>query len=178
MDDDYDTPWKEVVTQHFPDFMAFYFGAAHAAIDWSRPHAFLDQELASLSRDAEQGRRLLDKLVQVYLRDGGEQWVLVHLEVQGWRDAGFAERVFQPVCAGHRRACADAKDQGEPAPPSPGQMASDQAAVSTGLGQAAYHRPVSHDRLDDALAGRIGSPVSFGGVSIGGEGCHALHHQL
>ena len=86
MDDDYDTPWKEVVTQYFSDFMAFYFGAAHAAIDWSRPYAFLDQELASLSRDAEQGRRLLDKLVQVYLRDGGEQWVLVH------GSAGMARR--------------------------------------------------------------------------------------
>jgi hypothetical protein len=30
MDDDYDTPWKEVVTHHFPEFMAFYFPQAHA----------------------------------------------------------------------------------------------------------------------------------------------------
>lgn len=94
MNDDYDTPWKEVVTHHFPEFMAFYFPEAHAAIDWLRPHAFLDQELSALSRDAELGKRLLDKLVRVHLRDGGEQWVLVHLEVQGWRDAVFAERVF------------------------------------------------------------------------------------
>lgn len=50
--DDFDTPWKEVVTHHFPDFMAFYFPMAHAAIDWSRPHTFLDQEFAALSRDA------------------------------------------------------------------------------------------------------------------------------
>ncbi|MYN26112.1 DUF4351 domain-containing protein [Duganella levis] len=94
MDDDYDTPWKEVITDHFPEFMAFYFPSAHAAIDWSRPHDFLDQELSVLSRDAEIGKRLLDKLVRVYLHQGGEQWVLVHLEVQGWRDAGFAERIF------------------------------------------------------------------------------------
>jgi predicted transposase YdaD len=94
MDDDYDTPWKDVITDHFPEFMAFYFPSAYAAIDWSRPHDFLDQELSALSRDAELGRRLLDKLVRVYLHQGGEQWVLVHLEVQGWRDAGFAERIF------------------------------------------------------------------------------------
>ncbi|WP_343729065.1 DUF4351 domain-containing protein [Duganella sp.] len=94
MDDDYDTPWKEVVTNYFPEFMAFYFPDAHAAIDWSRPYAFLDQELASLSRDAEVGKRLLDKLVRVHLCDGGQQWVLVHLEVQGWHDAAFAERIF------------------------------------------------------------------------------------
>ncbi|TFW21060.1 transposase [Duganella callida] len=94
MNDDYDTPWKEVVTRYFPEFMAFYFNDAYAAIDWSRPYAFLDQELAALSHDAAQGRRLLDKLVRVHLRDGGEQWVLVHLEVQGRHDAGFAERIF------------------------------------------------------------------------------------
>ncbi len=94
MNDDYDTPWKEVMTDHFPEFMAFYFPSAYAEIDWSRPHDFLDQELSALSPDAEISRRLLDKLVRVYLHDGGEQWVLVHLEVQGWRDARFAERIF------------------------------------------------------------------------------------
>jgi predicted transposase YdaD len=92
--DDYDTPWKEVVTHHFPEFMAFYFPSAHAAIEWSRPHAFLDQEFAALTRDAELGKRLLDKLVSVHLVDGGQQWVLVHLEVQGWHDRDFAERIF------------------------------------------------------------------------------------
>ena len=92
--DNYDTPWKEVLTDHFSEFMAFYFPLAHAAIDWSRPHDFLNQELAALSHDAELGNRLLDKLVRVHLRDGGEQWVLVHLELQGWQDAAFAERIF------------------------------------------------------------------------------------
>jgi len=92
--DDFDTPWKEAVTHHFPEFMAFYFPLAHAAIDWSRPHTFLDQELAALTSDAELGKRLLDKLVSVYLHDGGERWVLLHLEVQGWRDRDFAERMF------------------------------------------------------------------------------------
>ena len=92
--DDYDTPWKEVVTHHFPEFMAFYFPLAHAAIDWSRPHAFLDQEFAALSRDAELGKRLLDKLVSVHTHEGGERWLLVHLEVQGRHDRDFAERMF------------------------------------------------------------------------------------
>ncbi len=79
---------------HFPEFMAFYFPFAHAAIDWSQPHTFLDQEFGALTRDAELGKRLLDKLVSVHLHDGSEQWVLVHLEVQGWRDARFSERMF------------------------------------------------------------------------------------
>ena len=93
-DDDYDTPWKTALTRYLPQFMAFYFPRAHAAIDWTRPHVFLDQELAQLARDAEQGRRRLDKLVQVHTHDGGAQWVLLHLEVQGRRERGFAERIF------------------------------------------------------------------------------------
>jgi hypothetical protein len=94
MDDDVDTPWKEVVMHHFPEFMAFYFPQAHAAIDWSRPHYFLDQEFAALCRDAELGKRMLDKLVRVHTFAAGEQWLLVHLEVQGWHDGDFAERIF------------------------------------------------------------------------------------
>lgn len=94
MDDTYDTPWKEVVMDHFPEFMAFYFPKADAAIDWSQPHVFLDQELAALSRDAELGKRVLDKLVSVHTYEMGEQWVLIHLEVQGQHDSEFARRMF------------------------------------------------------------------------------------
>jgi hypothetical protein len=93
-DDDYDTPWKTALTRYFPEFMAFYFPQAHAAIDWAQPHVFLDQELAKLAGDGKLGRRLVDKLVRVGLRDGSEQWVLVHVEVQGRRERGFAERMF------------------------------------------------------------------------------------
>ncbi len=36
----------------------------------------------------------LDKLVAVYLRDGSEYWVLVHIEVQAQRDDALARRVL------------------------------------------------------------------------------------
>jgi hypothetical protein len=92
--DDYDTPWKDAVTRYFPEFMAFFFPRAHAAIDWSRPYVFLDQELAQLTRDGELGKRLVDKLVQVHTCADAQQWVLVHIEVQGRRESKFSERVF------------------------------------------------------------------------------------
>lgn len=92
--DDYDTPWKDAITRYFPDFMAFFFPQAHRQIDWGRPHVFLDQELAQLARDGELGKRLVDRLVRVHTHDGGEQWVLIHLEVQGRRERDFAERIF------------------------------------------------------------------------------------
>jgi hypothetical protein len=45
-------------------------------------------------QDAELGKRLVDRLVQVATRDGGEQWVYIHVEVQGQQDADFPERLF------------------------------------------------------------------------------------
>jgi len=36
--DAYDSPWKDALSHFFPDFMAFYFPQAYAAIDWSRPY--------------------------------------------------------------------------------------------------------------------------------------------
>ena len=54
--DDFDTPWKTALTRYLPEFMAFYFPDAYAAIDWRKPHRFLDQELAQLVRDARLGK--------------------------------------------------------------------------------------------------------------------------
>jgi len=45
-------------------------------------------------RDAELGRRLADKLVQVWRKGGEETWVLVHVEVQGQKELLFAKRMF------------------------------------------------------------------------------------
>ncbi len=46
--DQYDSPWKEVIERYFPEFMAFYFPDAYAEIDWSKEHVFLDQELRAV----------------------------------------------------------------------------------------------------------------------------------
>lgn len=92
--DDYDTPWKDAVTRYFPEFMSFYFPDAHAEIDWLRPYVFLEQELAQVVQDSELGKRLVDKLVRVAKHGGAEQWVFVHIDIQGSFDRDFAERVF------------------------------------------------------------------------------------
>jgi hypothetical protein len=92
--DDYDSPWKGLIEQYFPDFIAWFFPQAHAGIDWARGYEFLDQELAQVTRDAELGRRRVDKLARVMGREGREDWVWVHVEVQGARQSEFAERMF------------------------------------------------------------------------------------
>ncbi|NMG15025.1 DUF4351 domain-containing protein [Aromatoleum bremense] len=70
------------------------FPDAHRQIDWTHEHVFLDQELRQVVRDAELGRRFVDKLVRVTRLGGGEGWVYVHVEVQGSREADFARRIF------------------------------------------------------------------------------------
>ncbi len=56
MADDYDSPWKEAIERYCPDFMHFYFPAAHAHIDWSQPYLFLDQDWSgSEARLADSG---------------------------------------------------------------------------------------------------------------------------
>ena len=92
--DDYDSPWKEALENYFPEFLALLFPGIQAQIDWSQGHQFLDKELQQIVRDAETGRRYADKLVKVYTREGVETRVLVHVEVQGEAESGFAQRMY------------------------------------------------------------------------------------
>ncbi|MDF5727433.1 MAG: transposase [Rhizonema sp. PD38] len=91
---DYDSPWKEIIESFFPQFLEFFFPHAYSVIDWTRRPEFLDQELQQLEPDAEIGRRLVDKVAKVWLLDGKEAWVLVHVEVQGQYEKDFAQRMY------------------------------------------------------------------------------------
>lgn len=91
---DYDNPWKEILEEYFPDFMAFYFPDTHQEIDWNRGYEFLDNELRQIARDARVGKRYVDKLARVWRPEGKEEWVLVHVEIQASRDSEFAERMY------------------------------------------------------------------------------------
>lgn len=92
--DDYDSPWKEAIEIMLADFMAFYFPDAWRAIDWQQPHRFLDQELQKIVPESDTGRRVVDKLVEVALVQGGDQWIHLHIEIQSSRESDFAERMM------------------------------------------------------------------------------------
>jgi hypothetical protein len=92
--DDYDSPWKKILEAYFQEFVVFFFPTAAEGINWSRGYAFLDKELQQVARDAELGKRLADKLVQVWRKDGEDAWVLAHVEVQGQERSNFAKRMF------------------------------------------------------------------------------------
>ncbi|MBV2262231.1 MAG: DUF4351 domain-containing protein [Thauera sp.] len=92
--DQYDSPWKTAVEHAFPEFIDFYFPHASRQIDWRRGYTFLDKELQSIVRDAELGRRHVDKLVSITTHAGEEDWLCIHIEVQGSFEDDFARRMF------------------------------------------------------------------------------------
>ena len=87
---DYDSPWKTILDHYFQECMEFYFPDIAGHIDWSKGYKFLDKEFQKIVKDGEIGRRYADKLVEVSLRSGEDVWVLVHVEVQGEKEEGFA----------------------------------------------------------------------------------------
>ena len=90
---DYDSAWKEALRLYFPAFLQFFFPMIYDDIDWTREFKLLDKELLQVLRGARSGRRAVDCLVQVTRRNGHEEWVLIHVEVQSQYDPDFERRV-------------------------------------------------------------------------------------
>ena len=92
--DEYDNPWKEAISIYFQPFIELLFPDVNAIVDWTRDYEFLDTVLQQVTRDDEIGERTADKLVKVWLKDGTETWILIHVEVQSQYQANFAERMY------------------------------------------------------------------------------------
>jgi predicted transposase/invertase (TIGR01784 family) len=87
--------WKGILEDVFDDFLTFFYPNAHDIFDFDKGFDFLDKELEDLFPKEESASvRYVDKLIKVYLVGGGEKWILVHVEVQGYRDKHFEERMF------------------------------------------------------------------------------------
>jgi len=90
-----DTLWKGILEDLFAEFLLYFFPDwASTDVDFSKDFEFLDKELAEIIEGAGEGKRHADKLVKVYTKQGGTQWCLVHIEVQGYTDLNFATRMY------------------------------------------------------------------------------------
>jgi len=87
-----DSPWKEGLDHDFPGFLALCFADAHTLADWAQDWSSLETELRPALPDAATGTRLADKLVQA-IAAGSDEPRLLHVEVQGRPEAGFAHRM-------------------------------------------------------------------------------------
>ncbi len=89
-----DILWKAIIEDFFSDFLTFFYPEALEIFDFSKNFEFLDKELEQIILPSLSKNRIADKLVKVYTKEGVEQWILVHIEVQGYEDDEFAERMF------------------------------------------------------------------------------------
>jgi hypothetical protein len=89
-----DILWKNAIEDFFEEFVYFFFIRDAHLIDFSRGYEFLDKELAQIFPESVGSKRYVDKLVKIFLKDGEERWILIHIEVQGYEDKNFPERMF------------------------------------------------------------------------------------
>ena len=92
---EYDSPWKDTLQTFLPAFVLFFFPDIHTDIDWSRGYESLDKEFQKIARKAKVGKRIADKLFKVWLKDGTEHWLLIHIEIQGDAESEFPLRMYQ-----------------------------------------------------------------------------------
>ncbi len=94
IENDYDSPWKDVLDVLLEPFIEFFFPLVHKEIDWKRGVESLEQELRQILRAANQGKRVVDKLVRVHTHAGEALVVLIHIEIQCQYEADFPRRMF------------------------------------------------------------------------------------
>lgn len=91
---DQDSAWKDILDAYLRAFLRFFFPQIEADIDWSRGYESLDKELAQARPAFRTGKLLADKLFKVWLKNGRQTWLLIHIEVQERGGRVFSRRVF------------------------------------------------------------------------------------
>jgi predicted transposase/invertase (TIGR01784 family) len=91
-----DSLWKGILEDVFDDFLLFIFEEKANMFDFTKGFEFLNNELAQIYPVDENAAypKYVDKLVKVSMKDGREEFILVHVEVQGYNDPDFARRMF------------------------------------------------------------------------------------
>src|SRR5580658_2660485 len=98
-----DILWKNIIEDIFEDFLQFFFAGWEKLFIIEKGFDFLDTELGQLldanpsqlfpTEDVQAPKRV-DKLVKVFTGEGKEEYMLVHIEVQGYEDDDFQERMY------------------------------------------------------------------------------------
>jgi predicted transposase/invertase (TIGR01784 family) len=92
-----DLLWKAALEDLMEDFLLFFYPSARKQFNFKKDPEYLDKELDQLFPpvDDKYAPRYVDKLVKVFTNSNSEEWVLIHIEVQGYADKDFAKRMFQ-----------------------------------------------------------------------------------
>ncbi|MBQ3646746.1 MAG: hypothetical protein II960_09125 [Synergistaceae bacterium] len=102
MNVDKDGIWKDAVEQYLPLLLKRMMPELYEDVDFSQNFTFLDKELrdtiqVSLSED-HNAAKFVDTLVQVPLKSGKNQWILLHIEIQGKGGEDISLRMVLYCC--------------------------------------------------------------------------------
>ncbi|MBN8788485.1 MAG: hypothetical protein J0I84_15455 [Terrimonas sp.] len=88
---------KAAFEELFPYLLRFCFPNADKVFNLRKSFVFLDKELTELFPELKKqgGSRFVDMLVKAFLKNGKEEWILVHIEIQGGSTKNFPKRMFQ-----------------------------------------------------------------------------------
>ncbi|HEX7380478.1 MAG TPA: hypothetical protein VF278_25415 [Pirellulales bacterium] len=100
---DYDSPWKAALHHYLESFLEFFFPKIHADINWARRYEALDKEFQQIIRGAQVGKQIADMLFKVWLNDGDECWLFIHVEIQGAYESEFSRRMFDYNTSAYKR---------------------------------------------------------------------------
>ena len=89
-----DLLWKGIIEELCDDFLLYFYPDDFDTFDIERGIEFLDKELEQLFPTSKEKPRHVDKLLKIYLKNGSERWILVHVEVQGNPDPLFDKRIY------------------------------------------------------------------------------------
>jgi hypothetical protein len=84
-----DTLWKGLIEDLFPEFLQFFYPQAEGLLVGDASVVFLDKELKE-PPGGSASAFIVDKLVRVRTTAREEEWILMHVEVQGNRQPGFS----------------------------------------------------------------------------------------
>lgn len=90
-----DEKWKSLISKYLKDFLSFFMQELFKEVDLSKGYEFLDGELNKIKIDSKSKNRRSDRLVKLYLKNGSEQYLLVHIEIQGYFEEDFSKRMFK-----------------------------------------------------------------------------------
>ncbi len=81
--------------KYFQLWLEFLFPRIAQEIDWEKPPVHLDKELLAIQKRSKIGKRIADKLIQVFKKNGEITWIILHIEVQGGHESHFSRRLFE-----------------------------------------------------------------------------------
>lgn len=90
-----DLLWKLILRHLLPQFVKFFFPKKYDEIDWEKEPLNLDKELQTFQINSRPKNRIADSLIMLHLKKGGQMYIFLHIEIQGYLDDDFGLRVHQ-----------------------------------------------------------------------------------